>query len=120
MQGEKKALIEQCLDRGMSEDEIYEVLADYDNQKFLEEVGRNTAGRAAPCIGQAAPLRELNGQILEDDDGVSLAGKRIRAKEASPASVATYSEAKARAAYVTSQKTAQAARDRNRMGSGVF
>eukprot|EP00931_Biecheleriopsis_adriatica_P105423 TRINITY_DN79990_c0_g1_i1.p1 TRINITY_DN79990_c0_g1~~TRINITY_DN79990_c0_g1_i1.p1 ORF type:complete len:221 (+),score=66.81 TRINITY_DN79990_c0_g1_i1:85-747(+) len=116
-EAEKRALIEQCFERGMSEEEIYEVLDEFNNQKFLEELERK-GSVGAPPPERTAPLREVNGQDV--DDNVSLASKRAKAKATSEASVAAYDAGKARNAYDASQRSAQAARDRNRSGSGIF
>lgn len=118
-EAQKRALIQECLQRGMSEEEIYEVLDEFNNQQFLEELERkNAMAEVQAAAEKAAPLRELNSQ--DRDDNISLAGKRARAREISSASIAAYDGATARTAYAASQKSAQAARDRNRGGSGIF
>jgi len=113
---EKDLLIQQCLDQGLSDEEIYEVLEQFQNQKFLEEIDAKN-GRP-----QAMPLRELSSQpqsAERDIDSMSLASKRERASKTSDASVASHDPEKSRQAYLASQKQAADARTKNR-SSGIF
>ncbi|CAE8648108.1 unnamed protein product, partial [Polarella glacialis] len=108
---EKDLLIQQCLDQGLSDEEIYEVLEQFQNQKFLEEIDAKN-GRP-----QAMPLRELSSQpqsAERDIDSMSLASKRERASKTSDASVASHDPEKSRQAYLASQKQAADARTKNR------
>eukprot|EP00439_Symbiodinium_sp_Y106_P063027 s1124_g9.t1 len=98
-QDDKMDFIQQCFEKGMSEDEVYEALEQYQ-----------------------APLRELNGLESKGvvEDAVTMADRRARAKKLSDASVATYDAEKSRSAYMDSQNKAAEARNKNRVGSGIF
>ncbi|CAE7234129.1 Scn11a [Symbiodinium sp. CCMP2456] len=91
--------IQQCFEKGMSEDEVYDALEQYQ-----------------------APLREINGLESKGvvEDAVTMADRRARAKKLSDASVASYDAEKSRSAYMDSQNKAAEARNKNRVGSGIF
>ncbi|CAE7751874.1 Scn11a [Symbiodinium microadriaticum] len=97
IEADKMDFIQQCFEKGMSEDEVYDALEQYQ-----------------------APLRELNGLESKGvvEDAVTMADRRARAKKLSDASVATYDAEKSRSAYMDSQNKAAEARNKNRVGSG--
>eukprot|EP00434_Breviolum_minutum_P028617 symbB.v1.2.025321.t1/scaffold2451.1/size78874/6 len=100
IEAEKMDFIQQCFEKGMTEDQVYEALEQYQ-----------------------APLREITGleqKIVMDSENITLADKRAQKGKISDALVGKFDAEESRSAYLESQSRAAQARDRNRTGSGIF
>lgn len=97
IEAEKMDFIQQCFDKGMTEDQVYDALEQYQ-----------------------APLREITGLEQKIVDNISLADKRAQKSKISDALVGKFDPEESRSAYLESQTRAAQARDRNRTGSGIF
>lgn len=143
---EIRGIIDRCLENGLDRDQINEVLEEYQAMKMVEKKKEEQERtiRAPPSKPQQmsvaaqrqnkmmaqhnGPSDQEIGNILlthtppETPDGVSssLVEKRNKARNASEASVASYQSDKSRAAYVQSQQDAAIAKNKNRLGSGIF
>mmetsp|Transcript_8152 Transcript_8152/g.19458 ORF Transcript_8152/g.19458 Transcript_8152/m.19458 type:complete len:163 (-) Transcript_8152:262-750(-) len=97
MQSEKMQFIQQCFDKGMTDDQVYEALDQFE-----------------------APLRQMAGLEPKQEERVTMADKRAHAAKLSDASLQKYDAEQSRSAYMESQNKAAQAREKNRAGSGIF
>jgi len=118
----RQAKAKKNLSFGPTDEEIVGVLQDFakENQTPPEappnSLGLEIAGNSlrANCGGPNSLGLEIGGQ------SVSLAAKRKKDREASEASVGSFSETKSRAAYLQSKQQLDAVKRKNALSSGIF
>jgi len=142
---ERNQIIQQCLSEGLEEDQIMEILDQWHCSKMVEKVrAKQNAQQPASelertgmaqgtkkCVTINPNDSEISGCAKENmtpfdafpnsnDEFLSLAAKRSKAKQASEASIGSFGSDGARSEYFKNKSAVEAARAKARGGAGIF